>query len=373
MTGSDAMDATSTVATRHPEVAATRAPELTDVHAKPIGSVEELEAHLATPDPALVDDLARLDGDILVLGAGGKMGPSLVELACNAVAASGVPRTVTAVSRFTRPELRKDLERVGARTVAADLLEPGALDELPDASNVIYMVGTKFGTSGRENLTWAQNAYLPGLVGERYASSRIVAFSTGNVYPLVPVRSGGSVESDPTGPLGEYAQSCLGRERLFGYASATHGTRVLQFRLNYAVELRYGTLVDIAQAVHAGEPIDLSMGHLNVIWQGDANAWALRSLALCSTPPTVLNVTGPEIVSVRRVAQAFGRLLGKEPTFVGAEGETALLSNAMEAHRRFGYPTVSLGRMLEWIAAWVDAGGETLGKPTHFNERSGRF
>ena len=340
---------------------------------EPIGSVEELEARLATPDPALVDDLARLDGDILVLGAGGKMGPSLVKLACNAVANGGVRRTVTAVSRFSRPELREDLEQAGARTIAADLLEPGALNELPDAPNVVYMVGTKFGTSGREHLTWAQNAYLPGLVGERYARSRIIAFSTGNVYPLVPVRSGGSVEGDPTGPVGEYAQSCLGRERLFEHASATHGTRVVQFRLNYAVELRYGTLVDIAQAVHAGEPIDVSMGHLNVIWQGDANAWALRSLALCTSPPTVLNVTGPETVSVRQTAEAFGRLLGREPMLVGEEQETALLSNASEAHRLFGYPQVPLGRMIGWIAAWVAAGGDTHGKPTHFGERSGKF
>ena len=345
----------------------------TDERSMQIRSVEELETRLATPNGALIDDLARIEGDILVLGAGGKMGPSLVKLACNAIARGGGERKVIAVSRFSNPAIREDLERAGATTIAADLLEADALEALPDAPNVIYMVGTKFGTSGREHLTWAQNAYVPGLVGTRYAGSRIVAFSTGNVYPLVPVRSGGSRESDPTGPVGEYAQSCLGRERLFEHVSLTHGTPVLQFRLNYAVELRYGTLVDVAEAVHAGRPVDLSMGHLNVIWQGDANAWALRSLALCSSPPTILNVTGPETASVRWIAEELGRLMEREPVLVGEERETALLSNAARAHRLFGYPTVPLGRMLEWIAAWTLAGGETHGKPTHFGERTGAF
>lgn len=338
-----------------------------------IRSVEELEARLATPDDALIEDLGRLEGDILVLGAGGKMGPSLVKLACNAISRAGGKQRVTAVSRFSNPGLRGDLERAGASTVAADLLDPGALDALPDAPNVIYMVGTKFGTSGREHMTWAQNTFLPGLVGSRYAKSRIVVFSTGNVYPLVPVRTGGSREIDPLGPIGEYAQSCLGRERMFEHASSVHGTKVLQFRLNYSVELRYGTLVDICAAVHSGREVDLSMGHLNVIWQGDANAWALRSLALSSCPPTVLNVTGPETVSVRWVAEEFGRRMGKRPNLVSIEQDTALLSNAAKAHHMFGYPSVSLGEMVEWISHWIESGGVTHGKPTQFGERSGAF
>jgi nucleoside-diphosphate-sugar epimerase len=338
-----------------------------------ISSVTELEERLATPSRALIDEMSRLDGDILVLGAGGKMGPSLVRLACSAIARASVDKRVTAVSRFGNQRLREELEQAGAETVALDLLEPGALEALPDTANVIYMVAMKFGTSGNEHLTWAQNAFLPGLTGRRFQGSRIVAFSTGNVYPLVPVRSGGSKETDPVGPLGEYAQSCLGRERLFEYASHSYGTQVLLLRLNYAVELRYGTLVDIALAISKGEPIDVSMGHMNVIWQGDANEVALRSLSLCSSPPTVLNVTGPEIVSVRRVAQALGERLGIEPVLVGEEQETALLGNAGKAHKLFGYPSVPLERMVEWVADWVKAGGETHGKPTKFGVRSGKF
>lgn len=339
----------------------------------PIHSVQELEENLSRPSPALVEEMAQLDGDLMILGAGGKMGPSLVRMACRALREAGRSSTVHAVSRYSNPESKREIEAAGGDAIAIDLLEPGALDTLPDARNLIYMAATKFGTSGREFLTWAQNAYLPGLVGSRYRDSRIVAFSTGNVYPLVPVTSGGSVESDPVGPVGEYAQSCLGRERLFEYASHVYGTEVLLYRLNYAVELRYGTLVDIALAVHGGEPIDLAMGHLNVIWQRDANEAALRSLALASSPPRVLNVTGPETVSVRRVALALGELLGREPELVGEEQDTALLSNAGQAHRLFGYPSTTLQEMIELVAAWVKADGVTHGKPTKFGERTGRF
>ncbi|MEX2540552.1 MAG: NAD-dependent epimerase/dehydratase family protein [Trueperaceae bacterium] len=338
-----------------------------------IRSVPELEAKLATPSPALVEEMSKLNGDILVLGAGGKMGPSLVKMACNAVAAAGAQKSVTAVSRFGNKDLRRELDAAGAQTIASDLLEPGALEDLPEAHNVVYMVAMKFGTSGNEHLTWAQNAFLPGLVGRRYRNSRIVAFSTGNVYPLVPVRTTGSREGDPVGPVGEYAQSCLGRERLFEYISDKYGTPVLLHRLNYAVELRYGTLLDIALAVRNGEPIDVSMGHLNVIWQGDANEWALRSLDLASSPPAVLNVTGPELVSVRRVAEQFADRFAAQPILIGEEQETALLANAGKANALFGYPSVPLEQLIDWVAEWVKGGGETHGKPTRFGERSGRF
>lgn len=338
-----------------------------------IRSIDELEQRLAAPSAALIDDVARLDGDLLVLGAGGKMGPSLVALACNAIEAAGARKRVTAVSRFGNQELRRQLEAAGAETIALDLLEPAALEQLPDAANVIYMVATKFGTSGSEHLTWAQNAFLPGLVGRRFADSRVMVFSSGNIYPLVDVASGGCTESDPVGPLGEYAQSVLGRERLFEYAAQRYGTRSLLLRLNYAVELRYGTLLDIALAIRDQTPIDLAMGHMNVIWQGDANEVALRSLALADAPPPVLNVTGPETVSVRRVATQLAERLGREAVLVGEEEPTALLSNAGKAHALFGYPRVPLEQMLDWIAHWVAEDGATHGKPTKFSVRSGRF
>ena len=341
--------------------------------ARMIDNVAQLEERLATPSQALIEDLSRLEGDILVLGAGGKMGPSLVQLACNAIRQGGLDKQVVAVSRFGNTDLRSDLEQAGARTIALDLLEPGALDELPDIPNVIYMVAMKFGTSGQEHLTWAQNAFLPGLVAQRFRNSRIVAFSTGNVYPLVSVSSGGSKESDDVAPVGEYAQSCLGRERLFEYGSHKYGTPVLLYRLNYAVELRYGTLVDIASSIARGEPIDVSMGHMNLIWQGDANEIALRSLQLTSSPPAVLNVTGPEVISVRRVAHQLGERLGIEPIIVGEEQDTALLNNAAKAHALFGYPTVPLDTLIDWVGEWIKAGGETHGKPTKFGVRSGKF
>jgi nucleoside-diphosphate-sugar epimerase len=340
-------------------------------------TVTELEEALARPSTALVEELAAIDGDIVVLGSAGKMGPSLVRLAHNAVALSGTSqgkaKQVVAVSRFSQAGVRAELDALGVRTIAADLLEEGALESLPDAANVIYMAGTKFGTSGSEHLTWAQNAFLPGLVGRRYRDSRIVAFSTGNVYPFTPVASVGSRESDPTGPVGEYAQSCLGRERLFEHASRGYGTPVVLFRLNYALDLRYGILLEVAQAVKDGRSIDVTMGHVNVIWQGDANEYALRSLRLCSSPPTILNVTGPETISVRWLAQRFGELLAREPRIVGNEADNALLSNAGKGHELFGAPRVSLDQMIEWTAAWVKADGETLGKPTHFATRDGRF
>lgn len=330
----------------------------------------ELEERLARPSAGLIDDLGRLDGDIMILGAGGKLGPSLVRLALNAVQGD---RRIIAVSRFSEPGLAQTLQDEGATVVAADVADDRALRELPDAPNVVFLVGAKFGTQGREHATWFTNAYLPGRVADRFAGSRIAALSTGNVYPLVPAGGGGSTEDSPTGPVGDYAMSCLGRERVLTHFAETNGTPMSLIRLNYAVELRYGVLVDLAQKVLAGEPIDLATGQVNVVWQGYANEVALRSLLLADVPPYVLNVTGPELVSVRRAALDLGAALGKEPVFTGEEAPTALLSNASRCHRLFGYPELTPAELIEHTARWVAGGGPLLGKPTKFERRDGRF
>ncbi|MBA4496094.1 NAD-dependent epimerase/dehydratase family protein [Paenactinomyces guangxiensis] len=338
-----------------------------------MNSVQELENKLAEPSVGLVKTLADLDGDILILGVGGKMGPSLARLAKNALNEAGVQKKVIGVSRFSSGNLRQILESDGIETIAADLLNEEQLESLPDVKNVIYMAGNKFGTTGREYFSWAMNAYLPGRVAEKYRHSRMVSFSTGNVYPLTPVAMQGTSEDHPTGPVGEYAQSCLGRERVFEYFSRKYGIPMVQFRLNYAIDLRYGVLLEVARSVFEKKPIDLRMGHVNVIWQGDANEYALRSLSICDSPPRILNVTGPETVSIRWLAKKFGEQFGIEPEFIHSEEKTALLSNASESHRLFGYPRVTLRQMIEWTADWVAAGGETLDKPTHFQERKGAF
>ncbi|MFI7224725.1 NAD-dependent epimerase/dehydratase family protein [Nonomuraea angiospora] len=330
----------------------------------------ELEERLARPGAGLVDDLGGLDGDILILGAGGKLGPSLVRLALNA---TNGDRRIIAVSRFSEPGLAESLAEDGATVVSADVADEGALRDLPDAPNVVFLVGAKFGTQGREHATWFTNAYLPGRVADRFRHSRIAALSTGNVYPLVPVTSGGSTEDSPTGPVGDYAMSCLGRERVLTHFSETYGMPLSLVRLNYAVELRYGVLIDLAQKVLAGEPVDLSTGQVNVVWQGYANEVTLRSLALASAPPYILNVTGPELLSVRQIAQDLGAALGKEPVFTGEEAPTALLSNAGRCHRLFGYPELTPAELIEHTARWVADGGPLLGKPTKFERRDGRF
>jgi len=335
-----------------------------------VRTTAELEERLARPSAGLVSDLAGLDGDIMILGAGGKLGPSLVRLALNA---TGGDRRIIAVSRFSEPGLADGLQDAGATVVRADVADERALRELPDAPNVVFLVGAKFGTQGREHATWFTNAYLPGRVADRFAGSRIAALSTGNVYPLVPVTSGGSTETDPTGPVGDYAMSCLGRERVLTHFAETNGTRLSLIRLNYAVELRYGVLVDLAQKVLAGQPIDLATGQVNVVWQGYANEVALRSLPLADTSPYVLNVTGPEVLSVRQAALALGAELGVEPVFSGEEAPTALLSNASKCHRRFGYPDITPQELIEHTARWVAGGGPLLGKPTKFERRDGRF
>ncbi|MBI5085694.1 MAG: NAD(P)-dependent oxidoreductase [Acidobacteria bacterium] len=334
---------------------------------------EQLEELLATPRAADVELMRRLDGPLLILGAAGKMGPSLAHLARRALDKAGNRAAVIAVSRFSTPEARGLFERWGIQTIACDMLEPGALERLPDAPNVIFMAARKFGSTGNPSLTWAANVLLPGLVAARFRESRIVSFSSGNIYPLVPVESGGATEETPVGPIGEYAQSVLGRERLFEYGSLTWGTPVTLLRLNYAVEMRYGVLVDIGRKVYEGRPVDLTMGHVNVMWQGDANSVTLRSLAHCSSPPFVLNLTGEGTLRVRDIATAFARRFGKEALLTGSEAPTALLNNAALCHEMFGRPEVSTEQMIGWIAEWIEEGGRLLNKPTHFENREGKF
>lgn len=339
-----------------------------------IKTESQLEELLSRPDEETAGAMAALDGDLLILGAGGKMGPSLARLARRAINQAGVRKRVIAVARFTNAELPSAFVAQGIEPIACDLLDRRALDKLPDIPNVIFMAARKFGTSGEAHLTWAMNTYLPGLVAERYRHSRIVAFSTGNVYPLRPVADGGAVETTPVGPVGEYAQSALGRERMFEYGSMRWGTLVVILRLNYAVELRYGVLVDIGRAVFERRPIDLCMPRANVIWQRDANSWCLQSFAHCQSPPFVLNITGPETLSVRELALEFGKHFGVEPAFVSAaEGSNALLSDATKASSLFGNLKVQPKEMIEWIANWIRDGGSMLNKPTHFQTRDGKF
>ena len=340
---------------------------------KMLANEAELDELLSRPSDADIAALKAVNGDVLILGAGGKMGPTLALRARRAMEASGAGHAVIAVARYSRPEIREQLEAAGVKTISSDLLTPGALDSLPDAPNVIFMAAMKFGTTGAEHQTWAMNTYLPGLVAERYAKSRMVAFSTGNVYPLCPVTGGGATEFTPVAPVGEYAQSALGRERMFEYGSHRHGTRGVLLRLNYACEMRYGVLVDIGRKVFEGRPVDLRMGLVNVIWQGDANSVCLRALEHCTAPPLVLNLTGPETVSVRWIANEFGRRFHREPLLDGDEAPTALINNAARMLGMFGYPTVSPSTMIDWAAAWIAGGGSTLGKPTHFETRDGKF
>ena len=336
-------------------------------------TLQELETRLAQPSEALVRDIASLDGDIMLLGIGGKMGPSLARLAINAIREAGVSKKVYGASRFSSGGLKEELERDGVETIAVDLLNDEELQRLPDVKNVLYMAGNKFGTTGNEHFTWMMNTYLPGRVAEKYRNSRIVVLSSGNVYPFTPVKQGGATESLTPSPLGEYGQSCLGRERIFEHFSHKYGTPMAIYRLNYAIDMRYGVLVEIAKSVKAGIPVDVTMGHANCIWQGDANEIALRCLSVSSSPPTVINVTGPETISLKWAAQLFGERFGVEPVIVGKEADDALLSNASKAFQLFGYPRVSLLQMIDWIAEWTLAGGESWNKPTHFQEREGKY
>ncbi len=338
-----------------------------------IATERQLEETLSSPSEADQAAIAKMDGELVILGVGGKMGPSLARRARRAAVAAGSKLRIIGVARFSSPGLREEMEAAGVETIAADLLDPRQLAGLPDAAQVIFMAARKFGSTGDEPYTWAMNTHLPARVAERYRASRIVAFSTGNVYPLTPVAGGGATEDTPAAPIGEYAQSALGRERMFQYFSAEYGTPVALLRLNYAVELRYGVLLDIGRAVFERRPVNLHMGSVNVIWQGDANSVCLRSFALCASPPVIVNVTGPETLSVRWLARRFGDHFGVEPVLEAWESDEALLSNAARCQRLFGYPAVSVEQMIEWTARWIGMGGATLHKPTHFDVRDGRF
>ena len=338
-----------------------------------IEGIEQLEEQLSQPPSGVVEAMRRLNGDIIVLGVAGKMGPSLARMARRASDLAGVQRRIIGVARFSSDGAEAGLQRHGIETIRADLLDEEALRRLPDSPNVLYLAGMKFGATGQESLTWAMNTHLPAIVCRRFALSRIVAFSTGNVYGLAPVAGGGSLETDPPAPVGEYAMSCLGRERIFEHFSRTLDLRLALLRLNYACDLRYGVLVDLARRILAGAPVDLGMGWFNTLWQGDANAMTLCCFEQAASPPLLLNLTGPELLGVRETCEALGRHLGRAPVFVGTESSTALLSNARQAFSLFGPPRVSAGQLIASAAAWLLRGGQTLNKPTHFESRDGRF
>jgi nucleoside-diphosphate-sugar epimerase len=338
-----------------------------------MSELEELEKRLLQPSAKLMEDMSKITGDIIILGVGGKMGPGMARLAKQAIDKAGLDKRVIGVSRFTDKNLKSSLEQDGIETISTDLLNEASLEALPDIANVIYLVGHKFGSSGNEPFTWAMNTYLPGRVAEKYRNSNIVAFSSGNVYPFATINSGGLSEEHSPSPVGEYGQSCLGRERIFQYFSEKNNTPVLIYRLNYAIDFKYGILLEIANSVYKGKEIDLNTGNVNVIWQGDANEIAIRLLLHCESPAKILNVTGPETLSIKWLAEQFGLLFQKEARFIGEAQPTALLSNASEAHKIFGYPTVTLREMIDITAFWVTNGGPVFNKATHFQEREGNF
>ena len=330
----------------------------------------ELDDALSAPRAETEAALAACPGDVVILGAGGKMGPTLARMARRA---SRDSRRVIAVSRWSSIDARRHLEEAGVETLSCDLLDHDAVMKLPDAPNVIFMAGQKFGTTGAPELTWGMNTLVPAYCAERYRASRIAAFSTGNVYALTPVDAGGSREADQLAPVGEYAASCVGRERMFELASHLHGTRVAILRLNYAIDLRYGVLVDIALKVYRAEPVSVDMGYVNVIWQGDANRIALESLPLASAPPFVLNLTGRETLSVRELAAWFGERFDKSVRLTGSERDDALLSNTTKLSKSFAPPAVTVEDLRNRVAEWVEDGGALLGKPTKFETRDGKF
>ena len=334
-----------------------------------IDTVEQLEELLTRPSEALIDFIRDLDGDIMVLGASGKIGPTLTRMAKRAAEAAGVNKEIFAVARRPLPQM----DAQGIKTINCDLLDPEAVAGLAQVENVVYMAGRKFGSTGNEWLTWAANAIVPYHVASVFRNSRIVVFSTGCVYPLVDVKTGGSVETDPLEPIGEYSMSCLCRERIFDYFSAEFGEKVVHIRLNYAIELRYGVPVDIALKVFNSQPVDVTTAFFNGIWQGDACDQILRCFPYASSPSCALNITGPEIISVRQVAKRFGELFGREPIFAGQETSMAYLSNASKANKLLGSPSVPFEKMIEWIADWVRNSRENLGKPTHFETQDGKF
>ncbi len=338
-----------------------------------IETEEQIENIMTTPSDDLIKTMSSIDGDIIVLGCAGKMGPTMTKLAKKAVDAGNINKKVIGVDRFIAPQFKKDFSKLGIQSIECDMLDKKAFSALPDSENVIYMAGMKFGSSDAISITWALNTFLPTVVAEKYKESRITAFSSGNIYHLTPVLHGGAGENNTPNPFGDYAQSVLGRERMFEYFSLKNGTKITIARLCYAVDLRYGILLDVAQKVMSKQPIDLTMGTVNVIWQGDANEQILRTLSLASSPATVINITGPELISLRWLAKRFSTFMGVSPIFECNESETALVFNASKAHGIFGYPKVPLEQIIQWVAYWVMKGGRTLNKPTHFETRDGKF
>jgi nucleoside-diphosphate-sugar epimerase len=338
---------------------------------KSIQTVEQLELLLSEPSEAVIDMMRRLKGDIILLGVGGKIGPSLARMAKRATDMAGVNRKIIGVSRFSAQREMESLASHGIETIRCDMMDETALSKLPLADNVFYLAGLKFGSSERTAETWAMNTYLPGPVCRKFSSSRIVAYSTGAVYGLGTVT--GSLEVDAPEPVGEYAMSCLGRERIFEYFSRTAKIPMTLIRLFYACELRYGVVVDLARKIVAGEPIDLAMGYFNIIWQGDNNAMTLLALEHAASPPLVLNITGSERLSIREVANEMGRLLGKQPLFKGTEQATTCLGDASKSHQLFGTPRVSAAQVIDWAVDWVRQGNPYLDRPTHFEVRDGRY
>jgi nucleoside-diphosphate-sugar epimerase len=338
-----------------------------------IETEEQLDEVLTRPRPVLIEFMRQVRGPLVILGAGGKMGPTLARLARRAADQAGRPLDNIAVSRFSDARARQQLEAHGISTVSLDLLDPEAIPRLPQAGDVIYLVGLKFGTSRDPAATWAVNTLVPAAVARRYPKSRIVALSSGNVYPLTPVSRGGSREDDSLTPLGEYANAAVARERVFEFVARPHSTPLVLLRLNYAVEMRYGVLIDIARQVLAGTPIDVTTGYFNCIWQSDANEFILRSLGLAQTPSVGLNLTGLETLSVRQVASRLGELLGRPAQITGREADTALLSNAARMAELLGAPPTPLDVVLRWTADWLQRGGRLLDRPTHFEVRDGQF
>lgn len=334
---------------------------------------DRLNEMLCTPSAALVEDIKKIDGDIMVLGAGGKMGPTLCMLANNAVIKAGISKKIYAVARFSDKEVEKQLKACGIETITCDLSDTKQLAALPDVKNIIYMAGRKFGTDGAEWQTWGMNSLVPAFVCDRFRDANYVVFSSGNIYPKTDISLGGCSEAMPTGPIGEYAESCLARERTFEYAANTFGAKVFMYRLNYAVDLRYGVIYDIASKIMSGTPISLSMPSFNCVWQGYANEAAIRGLLHADNPVNIMNVTGPETVSVKKTAETLAALLQKEAIIVDEPAPTALLSDSAKCMETFGYPSVSVNTLIKWQAEWIIDGGRSLGKPTHFEERNGKF
>ena len=337
-------------------------------------NVCELESFIATPSEELIAMMKRLDGDIMILGVAGKMGVTMAMLAANAIKAAGVEKSVYGVARFSDAEAQAKLEACGVKTITCDLMDQAQVSSLPQVKNIVFMAGRKFGTQGCEDLTWAMNVLAPSYAANHFKNSRITAFSTGCVYPLVTAEEGGCTEDVQPEPVGEYSQSCLGRERILEYSARMNKTEMLLFRLNYSIDLRYGVLHDIAMPIWKGEKVNNSVSHFNAIWQGCANEAALRSLELVRNPVNILNVTGPETVSTEEVAEEFGRLFGKKVEYMyPVAGKRGYLNNAGKMFELFGKPSITMQQMIKWQAEWIKAGGETLNKPTHFEVNNGKF